>query len=53
MAEQLKLSDEVLQPADRGASPEVTDKSLAGLPSSVVKVTVTTVLLPVRTASEL
>src|SRR5580693_5455979 len=48
--EQLKTLAALLQPAGSEASPEVTDKADARLPSSVAKVTVTPVLLPVITA---
>ena len=47
---QAKLPDALLQPAGSVPRSEVTDKLLARLPSSVVKVTVTAVVLPVSTA---
>ena len=50
---QLKAVEVLLQLPGRMPSAEVTDKLLAGLPSSVVKVTVIGVLLPLLTASEL
>ena len=48
---QLKVVAVLLQPAGSALNPEVTDRALAGLPSSVAKVTVTGVLVPVTTAS--
>jgi hypothetical protein len=49
---QVKLLDVLLQPAGKELNPEVTDKAVAGLPSSVANETVSDVLLPVMTASE-
>jgi hypothetical protein len=49
---QVKLPEPLLQPTGSGFSPEVTVRALAGLPSSVTKVTLSGVVLPVRTPSE-
>ena len=48
---QLGVLEALLHPAGSEASPEVTVNPLAGFPSSVVKVTLTVVLLPEATAS--
>ena len=52
MLEQVNALEVLVQPAGSGLSPEVTVKALAGLPSSVTKVTVMGVVVPVRTPSE-
>jgi hypothetical protein len=48
----VKLGDGLLQPAGGTLRPDVIDNPVAGFPSSVVKVTVTGVLLLVKTASD-
>ena len=49
---QLKVVAELVQPAGSALNPDVIARLVAGLPSSVAKVTVTGVLVPVTTASE-
>ncbi len=49
---QLKVVEELVQPAGSALNPDVIVRSVAGLLSSVAKVTVTGVLVPVSTASE-
>lgn len=47
LLEQLKVFAALLHPVGSDANPEVTDKALARLPASVVKMISTAVLLPV------
>ena len=49
---QAKLLEVLLHPAGSAPRADVIEKPVAGLPSSVVKTTVTGVVLPVKTASE-